>query len=305
MENTKFLIFLQNVKGLGSSTLRVLIKRGAFKDNNFKDLKDVLSWLNKWGEYFPKQWPADKITLQDLEKANLVRQKIERDVKMCGAKAICYFDEEYSKRFKRMNDFPIVLYCLGDTSLLNSEKTIAVIGTRGANTQIGSVNLGVTESLVKNGYVTVSGFAKGHDLLCFDATNLYQGKHIAILPSGFNHIYPEEHKEIVPRALNRGHLFISEYPPASKPEKFTFVERDRLQTALSDGVVVMETSSNGGTMHAARATKKYHKPLFVFSPRYEIKECKLDGNKLLVEKWGGISFTGATEIIENLQKHQN
>ena len=35
------------------------------------------------------------------------------------------------------------------------------------------------------------------------------------------------------------------------------------------------------------------------------KVLDLDGNKVLVEKWGGISFTGATEIIENLQKHQN
>ena len=55
-------------------------------------------------------------------------------------------------------------------------------------------------------------------------------------------IYPSASKGLAERLIDNGGLLLTEYPLGTTPTKYTFVERDRMQSGLSDFVFVAETS---------------------------------------------------------------
>ena len=52
-------------------------------------------------------------------------------------------------------------------------------------------------------------------------------------------------------ALQAGGCLISEYPNGTRPQKYTFVQRDRIQAMLSNKVFIVDAEKDGGTMHTA------------------------------------------------------
>jgi len=50
-------------------------------------------------------------------------------------------------------------------------------------------------------------------------------------------------------------------PPISKAEKHTFIDRNRLIAALSEGVIVIEGGNKGGTSHTVNFANEYDKPV--------------------------------------------
>lgn len=62
-------------------------------------------------------------------------------------------------------------------------------------------------------------------------------------------------------------MLLSEYPISTKPQKFTYVERDRLESALSSAVIIVETEKNGGTMHTAKFSLKQNKIIACSTPK--------------------------------------
>ena len=62
----------------------------------------------------------------------------------------------------------------------------------------------------------------------------------------------KSNSELAEEIVENGGLLIAENKPHSKVVGGLFVKRDRLQSAYSLGVVPVETSINGGTMHTVR-----------------------------------------------------
>ena len=92
------------------------------------------------------------------------------------------------------------------------------------------------------------------------------GKAVAVLAHGLDHIYPKQNTKLASNILDLGGALVSEYPPGVKPERWAFVARDRLQSALSDIVVVIETGVKGGTQHTIKAALDQKKLLTCVSP---------------------------------------
>src|SRR5699024_11391278 len=55
---------------------------------------------------------------------------------------------------------------------------------------------------------------------------------IAVLGSGFFHIYPKPHLALCKEIAKHG-LVLSEYPPYKRPQKYFFPERNRIISGLS------------------------------------------------------------------------
>ena len=109
----------------------------------------------------------------------------------------------------------------------------------------------------------------------------------AVLPCGLDHSYPPQHRELAAQIAAAGCL-LSEYPPGIQPARYRFVERDRLQSGLSDLVIVVETEMDGGAMHTARFARRQGRMLLVFSPA-GLDSNRASGNRRLIE-------TGATAV---------
>ena len=102
-------------------------------------------------------------------------------------------------------------------------------------------------------------------------------------------IYPKENAALAESILQSGGLLISENPIKTLTNKYNLVARDRLQAALGDATLVIQTSVNGGTMHAAKATLSAGKPLFVVD--YKDSTADVVQGNLLLKDQGAIGLS--------------
>ena len=72
------------------------------------------------------------------------------------------------------------------------------------------------------------------------------------MPCGLERIVPQSNTILAESVLSNGGCLVSEYPPAAPVQRYQYVERDRIQSGISDGVLVIEAASDSGTMHTVR-----------------------------------------------------
>jgi len=160
---------------------------------------------------------------------------------------VTIFDENYPHVLKTIKDPPLVLYTIGNSKLLNKKPSLSVIGTRNPSQHAKEKLSTITEPIVRKGWVIVSGMALGIDSYAHQLTLNLHGHTIAVLGSGFNHIYPKQHEDLFRLICKRG-LVISEYPPHIKPARYHFPERNRIISGLSFGTLVIEATMKSGTL---------------------------------------------------------
>jgi len=122
--------------------------------------------------------------------------------------------------------------------------TIAVIGSRECTIYGKQMAKQISKELVDNNITVISGLAKGID------TYAHIGgikQTIAVLGSGFNNIYPQENIKLAKDIIRNNGLLITEYElnEISKPQNFP--ARNRIISALSTGVIVIEAKSKSGS----------------------------------------------------------
>ena len=146
-----------------------------------------------------------------------------------------------------MSTPPTKLYYMGNVDLLNKKRKIAIIGCREYSEYGKIVSEKFAYELAKLGFVIISGAARGIDSFSHKATLKTNVGTIAVVGNGLNYIYPPENKELEEKILENNGLIISEYDIGTRPSKYTFPARNRIISALSDGVLVIEARKNSGS----------------------------------------------------------
>ncbi len=98
-----------------------------------------------------------------------------------NAKIITYLSPEYSRLLLEIPDFPPILSYKGNISLLNQEKSIAIVGARNASVNGRAFALKIARELIEMGYLVVSGLARGVDTAVHQAGI---SKTIAVIAGG-------------------------------------------------------------------------------------------------------------------------
>lgn len=196
---------------------------------------------------------------------------------------------------KQIKNNPKKLYYKGNIDLLNSN-IIAIIGSR-ANSLYGEqLAKKFAKELVRQNITIVSGMAIGIDTIAHKAVLEEKGNTIAVLPCGFNYIFPEENRELFNDIINNNGLVLSEYPPNEKANSSKFLERNRIVSGLSIGILIIESAFRSGTSVTARLAIEQNRKIFV--PPHELGDKNGVGiNKLL--KNGAILITETKDIIDN------
>lgn len=94
--------------------------------------------------------------------------------------------------------------------------------------------------------------AKGADRLAHEETLNVKGKTIAIMGTGFNHIYPVENVDLYNRILDEGGLVLTEYPNQMGFKSSNFPYRNRIISGLSKAVLIIEAKYRSGTSITAK-----------------------------------------------------
>ena len=133
--------------------------------------------------------------------------------------------------------------------------------------------------LAKNGYLIVSGLARGIDRSAHIGAIDAGGKTIAVV-AWLPEIYPADHNTLAEDIKKNG-CIISEYFLVDEKSKGLIVKRNQIISALSDFVIVVETGPTGGANYAVEYAHKLSKTVIAIKPKSENTEFN-DGFKKLV-----------------------
>jgi DNA processing protein len=156
-------------------------------------------------------------------------------------------DPQYPGDLHEISWPPERLYYEGDISLLQTVPTIAVVGTRRMTSYGQAVTERFTHDLVAQGYVIVSGLARGVDRVAHETCLAASGRTIAVLAHGLAMTYPPEHRTLRARIVAQGGLIISEHADTIPLTRQNLAVRNRIVVAISDKVLVTESPKSSGT----------------------------------------------------------
>ena len=206
-------------------------------------------------------------------------------------------DNNYPKRLLEIKNPPPKLYVEGNDKILNNT-SLAIVGSRKCTEYGIKYTKEFTKTLVEYNLTIISGLANGIDTIAHQETIECKGKTIAVLGCGFNNIYPEENKELYENILKNDGCVISEYEPNKKVDMRNFPKRNRIISALSIGVLVIEAGYRSGSTITGRYGFEQNKKVFCL-PR-DIDITNGIGTNELIQK-GAILVTKPEEILEELQ----
>lgn len=121
--------------------------------------------------------------------------------------------------------------------------------------------------LGRRGINVVNGLALGCDTHALRGALAAGGMCVAVMPCGLDQIVPHSNISLAKKLLSNGGCLLSEYPNRTPVRKYQYVERDRLQSGISDGVLVIEAECDSGTMYTAEYSIKQGRKLACIDSR--------------------------------------
>ena len=208
--------------------------------------ESVLAWACRY------RASATHLTAED----ELQRLHAQADAQLAraaeaGVHALPLGDKRYPTRLTTIADPPPMLWVRGNVDAL-ATSAVAMVGSRAATTYALTMARKLSMDLASAGMTIVSGLARGVDAAAHRAVLSAGGCTIGVLGCGINRIYPAEHRDLAEEMLARGAV-VSEFPPGVAPLPHHFPMRNRIISALSHAVIVVEAPEKSGSLITASA----------------------------------------------------
>ena len=167
-----------------------------------------------------------------------------------GHHLIGWHDPDYPPLLRRAGSPPLALFVAGDPSLL-WHPAVAVVGSRGPTAGGRDNARAFSRALAAAGFAVGSGLAAGVDRAAHEAALEAGGITIAVLGTGPDVPYPQEHAGLMARIATEGAV-VSEHPPGTAARREHFPSRNRILAGLSLGTLVIEAAGRSGALITAR-----------------------------------------------------
>ena len=247
----EFWIWLQTALGAGARTSEILEYFGSPEEL-------YLAGSNEWrlsGLFTEKKIHALKSSTPS-ETA-----KVLNECRSKGYNIITPDTNLYPVRFKQLWDMPLVIYGVGDCSVINDEVSIGIVGTRNASSYGIETAQKLSFRLAQAGATIVSGGALGIDSEAHAGAMLAKGRTFAFLGCGLSYDYLKENASLR-KAITRYGAVFSEYQPFTAPSRVTFPIRNRLISGASLGIVVIEAGVKSGSLITANFALEQGRDVF-------------------------------------------
>lgn len=219
---------------------------------------------------------------QTVKEALDTAKHILKKNKELGIKTLIYGMRGYPENLEKMETPPPILYIKGKGFTKKDIKSLACVGTRKPTTFSEKAIEYLVPNWVNEKFNIIAGLAVGVDTIAHKICLNNSGRTIAVLAHGLDMIYPKENMDLSKEILNNGGTLVSEYPVGTKPEKYTFVNRNRIIVGLSLGTTIFECKEKSGTMHSVNYTFDQNKPVFYPNPGDDTTNQYLGGIRSLL-----------------------
>ena len=264
---------------IGAATFIELIKRFGTASHALEALPELAARSG-----------SPPIAIATEQQATVELNKLEA----FGARLVCLGEPDYPAALRAADMPPPVLTVLGDATTLR-QHAVAVVGSRNASL----AGIKFTERLVRDvaagNYVIVSGLARGIDAAAHRAS--VSSGTIAVFAGGIDHIYPNDHVELVKNIVGNGGAIVSEMPFGWQPRAQDFPRRNRIVAGLSLGLVVIEAARRSGSLISARLANELGR--LVFAVPGSPLDPRSEGTNDLI-KQGAQLITSASDILQAL-----
>lgn len=235
--------------------------------------------------------------IKDTTKLNRLRSKIFQEIELCKLYNInykTYFSDDYPINLKKLPDPPFVIYYQGNFPIDDElKRSLAIVGTRQPSKNYGEkIAEKVGTFLAKKGWWNISGLAIGCDEFGHKGSLNFKGMTGAILGHGLAQAtFPNENDELSKEIIKNKGFLMSELPPSIKLSPLFLILRNRLQSGLTRGIFVVETSHKSGTLHTIKYALEQNKIVYILDLS-SIKDSnisqKASGNLILLNKEIGV-----------------
>jgi DNA processing protein len=212
--------------------------------------------------------PVDHIeamTLAEAVKPDRVehyRRLIEKYAQR-GVRLLTVLDAEYPRNLRQIYNRPPFLWVRGELAD-GDNRAIAIVGTRQASPE----GLGEADRLARDlasaGVTVLSGLARGIDGAAHTAALAANGRTVAVMGTGIDRVYPEEHEHLAKRIVASGQgALVSQFWPTAPPTRYSFPMRNVVMSGMAVGTVVIEAGQTSGAKLQARYALDHEKRLFL------------------------------------------
>ena len=213
-------------------------------------------------------------------------------------------DQEFPEKLKELHDCPKGIYVRGKLPD-PGKKSVAIVGARMCSAYGRATASYFARVLAANDVQIISGLALGIDGAAHEGALMAGGATFAVMAGAVDTCYPRAHIELYEQMRRTGGI-ISEEPCGCPPLPKLFPKRNRLISALSDMVLVVEAKKKSGSLITADFAAEQGRDIFAVPGRLE--DSLSEGcNELIFQGAGtAISPERMLEIMgKNCEKSDN
>lgn len=254
-------IALAQAKHIGPHHARLLLR-------HFPRIEELMAEPDRLRDILPQSKERIITELKRPELHHEVR-RIARWVETEGIRTYFITDRDYPNLLADCPDAPTLLYTRGADLAGLSDYTLSVVGTRQVSIYGQEITYKLLDEMQEAGVrpTIISGLAYGVDILAHRYALKHQLPTIAVLAHGLDRVYPREHSATAMEIVHSGGTLLTEYPPGSNPDRYNFVERNRVIAGLSQATLVVEAGAKSGSLITAQLATRYNRQVLAVPGR--------------------------------------
>ena len=284
--------WLYSIPGIGSKTIKMLLSQAGtpkaiYELSYHLRAEELAAWFPahpRKQELAEKIINAGKNRSVQVEYETLEKKRIH---------FTCMGHNAYPERLFHIPDAPYGIYFRG--RLPAEEKySAAIIGARNCSEYGRRMAYRFGEELASAGIQIVSGMARGIDGIGQQAALEAGGYSLGVMGCGVDICYPNENRRLYDMLCESGGV-CSEYLPGTQPRSSLFPPRNRIISALSDIVLVVEAKNRSGTLITVDMALEQGKDVYAVPGR--VTEALSEGCNRLLQQGAQVALS-PTDMIQ-------
>ena len=201
---------------------------------------------------------------------------------------------DFPTRFEGISGSPKGLYVIGELPR-DDQPTVGIVGARMCSRYGHETAYEFGRVLAERGVQIISGLALGIDGYAQEGALAGGGKTFAVLGCGADVCYPRSNREIYEKIKSSGGI-LSEEKPGTQPLSYNFPKRNRIISALSDIVLVVEAKEKSGSLITVDFALEQGKTVYAVPGR--VCDLLSAGCNRLIWQGAGIACSPETILME-------